>query len=153
MTSPDPLHNAVAALVEDAHAFDRAAETRGSHRAAPDSLASLQEALQALSAGWYRLAADAGASMSRGDLSREQEVRLIGAMHDVAAGFARCARACREGGSTVTPIIAGRTPADPDGDGRVDDERSWFVSRQPPAEERDMSSAAATTGSGERVAR
>jgi hypothetical protein len=151
MTSPDPLRNAVSALVEAAQAFDRAAGTRGSHRAAPDSLASLQEALQALSAGWYRLAADAGASMSRGDLSREQEVRLIGALQDVAATFARSARACREGRSTVAPVIARRMPAEPGGDGHVDDAPSWFASRQPPAEKRDMRSTAATSGSGERV--
>jgi hypothetical protein len=53
-----------------------------------DDLASAQ-ALQLLSASWYRLAADA----ARGEgLSREQEVRLTGALHDVAAAFARCAR-------------------------------------------------------------
>jgi hypothetical protein len=130
MTSPDPLRNAVSALVEAAQAFDRAAEARGSHRAAPDALASLQEALQALSAGWYRLAADAGASMSRGDLSREQEVRLIGTLQDVAAAFARSARACREGRSTVAPVIARRLLAEPDGDGHGDDEPSWFTSRR-----------------------
>jgi hypothetical protein len=145
MTSPDPVRKAVSALVEAAQAFDRAAEARGSHSAAPDSLACLQEALQALSAGWYRLAADAGASMPRGDLSREQEVRLIGALHDVAASFARSARACREGRLTVTPVIR-RMPAEPGGDGHVDDEASWFASRQPPAETRDISSAAATSG-------
>ena len=152
MTSPDPLRNAVSALVEAAQAFDRAAEARGSHRAAPDALALLQDALQALSAGWYRLAADAGVSMSRGDLSREQEVGLIGALQDVAAAFARSARACREGRSAVTPVIARRTPAEPGGDGHVDDQVSWFASRQPPGEKRDMSSAAATSGAEERVA-
>jgi hypothetical protein len=113
MTSPDPLHAPVSALVDAADAFHRAAATRGSHTSAPDSLASLQEALQVLSAAWYRLAADAVPSAGR--LSREQEVRLIGALHDVAAAFARCARACREGRSTVAPIIAGRTPAHPVG--------------------------------------
>jgi hypothetical protein len=119
MTSPDPLRNAVSALVDAAQAFDRAAEARGSHTAAPESLAALQEAQQALSAGWYRLAAD-GASMSRGDLSREQEVRLIGALQDVAAAFARSARACREGRSAVAPVIARRLLAEP----------SWFTSRE-----------------------
>jgi hypothetical protein len=148
MTPPDLLRDPASALVEAAQAFDRATETRGSHKAAPDALASLQEALQALSAGWYRLAADAGASMSRGDLSREQEVRLIGALQDVAAAFARSARACREGRSTVTPVIARRMSAEPGGDGHVDDEVSWFASRQPVAEKRDMSSTAATSGSG-----
>jgi hypothetical protein len=111
MTSPDPLGDPASTLLEAAHAFQRAAETRGSHIAAPDSLASLQDALQILSAAWYRIAADAGLSMSRGDLSREQEVRLVGGLHDVAAAFARCARACRESGSTVTPVIARRRPA------------------------------------------
>jgi hypothetical protein len=149
MTPPDPLRHPASALVEAAQAFDRAAHTRGSHRAAPDSLSSLQDALQALTAAWYRLAADAGASMSRGDLSREQEVTLIGAMHDMAAAFARCARACREGHSRITPVIAKRMPADPDGYGRFDDVRSWFASRQPTTGVRDMSSAGATSGSGE----
>ena len=41
-------------------------------------------------------------------ISREQEVRLLGALHDVAAGFARCANACREGRSAVTAVIARR---------------------------------------------
>jgi hypothetical protein len=147
MTSPDPLRDPVSALVEAAHAFHRAADTRGSHRAAPDSLVSLQEALQVLSAAWYRLAADAvtgglgrnpalemdsGASRSRGDLSREQQVRLIGGLHDVAAAFARCSRACRQGGSTVTPVIARRAPGD--ATGAVDDELSWFASGMPPTE-------------------
>ena len=148
MTPPDPLRDPASALVEAAQAFDRAARTRDSHRAAPDSLSSLQDGLQALSAAWYRLAADAGASMSKGDLSREQEVTLIGAMHDVAAAFARCARACREGHPRITPIIARRMPADPDGHERFDHERSWFASRQPTTGVRDMSSAAATSGSG-----
>ena len=117
MTSQDPSRDPASALVEAAHAFHRAAETRGSHADAPEALASLQEALQVLSTAWYRLAADAvpgivdrhhgpsrqaGASPHKGGLSREQEVRLVGALHDVAAAFARCARACREGGSTVT---------------------------------------------------
>jgi hypothetical protein len=149
MTSPDPLRAPVSALVDAANAFHRAAATRGSHRAAPDSLASLQEALQALSAAWYRLAADAvpsalersstpgmdsAAPPRAGDLSREQEVRLIGALHDLAAAFAHCARACRDGRSTITPVIARSMPADPAGADRVDDEMSWFADRRPSTE-------------------
>jgi hypothetical protein len=111
MTPPDPLHDPASALVEAANAFSDAAETRGSHMAAPDSLDSLREALQVLSAAWYRLAADAGVSMPKGDLSREQEVRLIGTLQDVAAAFARCARACRDGSLAVTPVIAARMAA------------------------------------------
>jgi hypothetical protein len=124
MTSQDPLHDPVTALIDAAEEFHRAAATRGSHRAAPDSLASSQEALQVLSAAWYRVAADA-APRRDGHLSREQEVRLIGALHDVAAAFARCARACRDGRSTITPVITA---------GNVDDEVSWFAERRPPTE-------------------
>jgi hypothetical protein len=42
----------------------------------------------------------------------------MGTLHDVAPGFARCARACREGRSTVTAIIGRRVAA-----GAVDDRR------------------------------
>jgi hypothetical protein len=129
MTSGDPLRDPASALVEAAQAFYRAAETRGSHSAATESLASLQEALQVLSAAWYRLAAD---SPRGSELTREQEVRLMGALHDVAAAFARCARACREGRSAVTPVLArmqGRLGVD-----GSPDELSWFTSSRPPTE-------------------
>jgi hypothetical protein len=111
MTSPHSPEHTTSALVEAARAFHRAVEAPGSHRAAPEYLASQQEALQVLSAAWYRLATDAVArDASRSRLSREQEVTLIGALHDVAAAFARCARACRQGESTVTPVIATARP-------------------------------------------
>jgi hypothetical protein len=133
MNSADRLNERASRLVEDARAFQAAAEQPGSHSAAPDSLASLEEALQALSAAWYRLAADtspriaerqrrigSGApSPQRVDgLSREQEVRLVGTLHDVAAAFARCSRACRVGRSTAKPIIARRVTAGPAADWR-----------------------------------
>jgi hypothetical protein len=131
MTAPDPLHDPASALVEAAQAFHHAAEHRGSHTAAPASLEDLQEALQVLSAAWYRLAADAS-SWSLGDgLSREQEVRLMGALHDVAAAFARCARACREGRSTVTPVIARSMRAGKAGAGQPGGEPTWFASTRP----------------------
>ena len=114
MTSLAPLYDSASAMVEAAEAFHRAAETRGSHVGAPESLGNLQEALQVLSTAWYRLAADAAPATG---LSREQEVRLMGAMHDVAAAFARCARACRDGRSAVTPLIS-----------HPDAELSWFAS-------------------------
>jgi DNA-binding NarL/FixJ family response regulator len=63
---------------------------------------------------------------------REQQVRLTGGLHDVAAAFARCSRACRQGGSTVTPVIARGAPGD--ATGAVDDELSWFASGMPPTE-------------------
>jgi hypothetical protein len=149
MTSPDSLREPASALVEAAKDFHQAAEHRGSHLAAPASLESLQEALQVLSAAWYRVAADASAgivererpsgvavgSWPHGDgLSREQEVRLLGALHDVAAAFARCARSCREGRSTVTPIIAPNVRAGKAAAGQPDDEPSWFASTRSPSE-------------------
>jgi hypothetical protein len=149
MTSIDPLRDPTSALVDAAGHFQRAAEHRGSHLAAPASLESLQEALQVLSAAWYRLAADASAGIvereppsgpavgswpHRDGLSREQEVRLLGALHDVAAAFARCARSCREGRSTVTPIIALSMQAGKAGAGTPDDEVSWFASTRSPSE-------------------
>jgi hypothetical protein len=149
MTSIDPLRDPASALVDAAEDFQRAAEHRGSHLAAPASLESLQEALQVLSAAWYRLAADASADIVERErpsgaavgsephserLSREQEVQLLGALHDVAAAFARCARACREGRSTVTPIIARSMRAGNTGAGNPDDEPSWFASTRSPSE-------------------
>jgi hypothetical protein len=149
MTSIDPLRDPASALVDAAEDFQRAAEHRGSHLAAPASLDSMQEALQVLSAAWYRVAADASAdivererpigaavgSWPHGDgLSREQEVRLLGALHDVAAAFARCARACREGRSIVAPIIARSMRAGNVGGGNPDGEPSWFASTRSPNE-------------------
>jgi hypothetical protein len=132
------------ALAEDAHAFQRAAEQEGSHLGAPAALEPLREALQVLSAAWYRIAADTSphpgdrrpafradaGSLARSDgLSREQEVRLMGALHDVAAAFARCARACREAESTVAPVIDQRTNA-----GGRDEELPWFAGPPPDRE-------------------
>jgi hypothetical protein len=114
MTSPHSPEHATSELVEAARAFHCAVEAPGSHGTAPEYLASQQEALRLLSAAWYRLAADAAAvDAPRDALSREQEVKLVGAMHDVAAAFSRCARACSEGESTVAPVIARRMPAVP----------------------------------------
>jgi hypothetical protein len=127
MNATDHLQERAHELVEAARAFHAAAEGAGSHVAAPDVLESLEEALQVLSAAWYQLAADASPGIverrrGRGaeaaawpranGLSREHEVRLMGTLHDVAAAFARCARACRDGRSTATPIIAERPASD-----------------------------------------
>jgi sugar (pentulose or hexulose) kinase len=120
MTSQDGLRASASALVAAANDFYRAADAPGSHTGAPEYLDDLQEALGAMSAAWYRLAADAVPRIreprparkaeelrrSRADeLSLEQEVLLVGALHDVAAAFARCARACRDGQSTVTHVL------------------------------------------------
>jgi hypothetical protein len=133
MNSAGQLHDRASDLVEAARGFQAAAEEPATHTAAPDSLAALEEALQVLSASWYQLAGDASPriverrcgpeapSWPRFDgLSREHEVGLVRTLHDVAAAFARCARACREARSAVTPTIAGRgaaSRADGRGDG------------------------------------
>jgi hypothetical protein len=144
MKTANDLRNRAAELVEAARAFQAAAEQPGTHAGAPDCLRSLEEALQVLSGAWYQLAADASPGIvarrrGRGSeagswprvegLSREQEVHLMGTLHDVAASFGRCARACREGRSTVTPIIAGRATAVPNAHQRRSCELSWFESR------------------------
>jgi hypothetical protein len=123
MEPGEDLSTRASELLDDARKFQSAAAQPGCCNDAPDALASLEEALQVLSAAWYHVAADASPgivelrrdcgpeapSPLRGDgLSREQQVLLAGTLHDVAAGFARCARACREGRSTVTPIIGRR---------------------------------------------
>lgn len=126
MEIAERLNTRASELLEEARRFQSAAAQPGCHIDAPDALASLEEALQVLSAAWYQLAADASPGIverRRGraseaplrprfdGLSREQEVRLMGTLHDVAAAFARCARACREGRSVATPIIARRAAA------------------------------------------
>ena len=117
----EDLSRRASELVEGARRFQSAAAQPGCHIAAPDALGSLEEALQVLSAAWYQLAADAAPGMSarrhgageparsraaRHGLSREAEVRLVGALHDVASGLARSARTCRDGRLVATPIIA-----------------------------------------------
>jgi hypothetical protein len=124
MTSTDVLNSPTAALVDAANAFHQAAERPGSHMGAPASLGDVQEALRLLSAAWYRVAADAVPSVHERDpgspvggrapmrtsgRSREQDVVLVGALHDAAAAFAKCARACRESELKVASVID-RTP-------------------------------------------
>ena len=145
MNSASHLRHSAFELAEAARSFKAAAEAPGSHRAAPDSLEALDEALQALSAAWYQLAADASPAILErrrdrraGDLSwprvdglsREQEVRLIGSLHDVAAAFARCARACRDGRAEATPLITRRTAAEANPDQATRDDASWFEIRK-----------------------
>jgi hypothetical protein len=93
MSSRSRLRNSASRLLDAADAFGRAADMPGSHAAAPESLASLD------------------AVLPPGELSREQELRLIGALHDVAAAFARCGRACRECDQTMAPLIARKVHA------------------------------------------
>ena len=66
-------------------------------------------------------------------LSREQEVRLMGTLHDVGAAFARCARTCREGRTTITPIISRRISRGVDDQPRGN-ELSRFETRKQPVQ-------------------
>jgi hypothetical protein len=118
MTTPHAIDRRAAELLAAARAFQSETEQSGSHVAAPDALASLETAFQALSTAWYQMAADAVPRAvhsggrralvqgSADGLSREAEVQLVGTLHDVAAGFARCARTCRESRRRAAPIIA-----------------------------------------------
>jgi hypothetical protein len=106
--------------------------------AAPGALAALEEALQVLNVAWYQVAADAspgiverrrgrgseGSSWPRCDgESREPEASLMATLHDVAAAFARCARASSDGRSTAAPIVERRMAGD--------DRRRGQVARHP----------------------
>ena len=128
MDTPHRLDQCAAELADAARNFHTAAGRPGAHAAAPDSLALLEDTLQALSGAWYQLAADASPGIvsrrvGRGSragrwpnvegLSREQEVRLMGALHEVGAAFARCARVCRESRTAVGPLVARRAAAGP----------------------------------------
>jgi len=135
MNSASQLCSRASEVVDAARRFDAAAHAPGSHSGAPDSLAALEEALQLLSAAWYRLAADAAPDLAElreasedrpwprvDGLSREQEVRVLATLHDIAAAFARSARACRTGRSKVTSIIE-RLPGTRGADQQADHER------------------------------
>ena len=122
------LDEQAAELLQVAQAFQAAAGNPHSSASAPAALGRLDEALQALSASWCEVAADAAPAIvetwnlgsteeptsapDRG-LSHEQEAHLMATLHDVAAALARCARACRDGRSVVAPLIAKHTNAQP----------------------------------------
>jgi hypothetical protein len=145
MDTPDRLDQCAAELADAARKFRSAAGRPGACAAAPDSLASLEDALQALSGACYQLAADAapgivarrvgngtraGGRPDVDELSREQEARLMGALHDVAAAFARCARQCREGRTAVGLLVARRAAAGTGGARGHDRQLRWFASRE-----------------------
>ena len=152
MNTESSLQDHASDLAEAARSFQAATQAPESYTAAPDSLAALEDTLQALSAAWYQLAAHAtpGIAARRRDresdvlswqpvdgLSREQEARLIGTLHDIAAAFARCARECRHGRSAVTPLIARRIAAEEAAEAakQPDDAGlAWFDSRQRPTQ-------------------
>ena len=90
-------------------------------RQAPDLLRDLEGSLRALSAEWVELAALAAPTIAarcrrrpvmststETGLSREQEVQLISALHDLAGALTRAARASRECRSVVEPLVERR---------------------------------------------
>ena len=97
MASPESVEQNAYELVEQARVLLEAAGQPGSSEGVGRALASSEEALQLLSATWYRLAADASTVVAEGDpvLTREQEASLLATLHDLAGAFARCARECR----------------------------------------------------------
>ena len=127
MSSADHIGDHAFVLLGAARAIHETAGEPGSVEAAAAVLARLEEALQLLSAGWYQVAADASPAIIERPaatgghpaqpppndrrLSREQEMRLTRALHDVAGAFARCARICRDARPTLQPLIDGRVLA------------------------------------------
>jgi hypothetical protein len=128
-SSSADIDDHAADLLRAAQAIQEAAGRRGSSGAATAAVETLEEALQALSASWYQVAADAVVLPQRRQaarraqpwpaaqdgLSREQEVRLIATLHEVAAAFAKCARVCRRARPTLVSLSDERTtPARPE---------------------------------------
>jgi hypothetical protein len=136
MTRSHGIEGRASELLAVAREFQSEAEQTGSHIAAPDALDSLAEAFQAMSAAWYQLAADAvprtadgdapptGARMAADGLPREAEVRLVATLHDIAAGFARCGRTCREGRRLAARLIGRAMAADRADGGEAGDGRT-----------------------------
>jgi hypothetical protein len=56
----------------------------------------------------------------------------VATLHDIAAAFASCARACREGRATAAPIIARRMTATQPPEGGARDDLAWFENREQP---------------------
>jgi hypothetical protein len=76
MNTAAELHDRARHLSRVARDLQTAAALPESSLAAPATMASLEEALQAISAGWYQLAADAASSVD--GLSRARQVRRRG---------------------------------------------------------------------------
>jgi hypothetical protein len=120
MNSADHLRTQASRLRQAARDFHELAARPGASAATPAALESLEEALQAIGTGWFELAADAVPGVARrqssepvasperrgSGLSREREVQLAATLHELAGGFARCARGCREARSIAEPLIA-----------------------------------------------
>jgi hypothetical protein len=116
MASFESVEQSAYELVEQARVLLEAAGQPGSSEGVGRALASSEEALQLLSATWYRLAADASSAVAAGDpaLSREREACLLATLHDVAGAFARCARECRRARSTSGRLLEKRAHRETD---------------------------------------
>ena len=130
MNSASQLRNCASDVVDASRRCEAAAQTPDRYPGAPDSLVALEEACQLLSAAWYRLAADARPRAN--GISREEEVRVLATLHDVAAAFARTARTCRSGRSKVEPIIERRLAATGAIQQHGDDTRWQMREHEPP---------------------
>jgi hypothetical protein len=108
MDSVDRIDRCASDLFDAAWAFRDSAGRPGSSNAALSVLARLEEALGALSAGWYEISADE----ARPILSNEQDALLRATLHDTAAAFARCARDCRRARHDLAPLIGRQAAAD-----------------------------------------
>jgi hypothetical protein len=110
----------LAARANDLHATSAVPE---SWPAVPDLLADLEQMLRVLSASSYELAAGAAPAVSKfrlwlnpraptasvqAGLSRQHEVQLISALHDVAAEFNACAKSCHKAREVVGLLTACR---------------------------------------------
>jgi hypothetical protein len=124
MAESTHLLEASAALERTRTAVAAAAREPDGWREAPAQLRALERALIDLSARWTAVAALAAPTIGRlrdGEvsppsapgLSREQEVSMISAFHDVAADLAAAARSCRNGRAVIAPLIERRIGAGP----------------------------------------
>jgi hypothetical protein len=108
MESFDRIDQRASGVFDAARAFHEAAGRSGSSTAALGALARLEEALGALSAGWYEVSADEAWPT----LPNEQDALLRATLHETAAAFARCARSCRGARHKLKPLIEPEDVAD-----------------------------------------
>lgn len=115
------LRDRSGAMLVIAREFGEAASRRGCAEAIPEAIGRMEEVLRILSRSWIELGVDAvpevierraGARVVGGPLSREQESRLLTALHDAASELNRAARVCRGARTVVSPLIASRIDAE-----------------------------------------
>ena len=95
MAPSSSIETHATALLTSARAFKLAAERPGSSAAAAAALASIEEAVRTVGAGWHQLAADAASPRAQEEPTVDER-RLVGTLQDVGSAFTRCARVCRD---------------------------------------------------------